>query len=248
MEVTLEPISTHAEIRVTDTGIGISADLLPHVFERFRQGDSTSTKATQGLGLGLSIVRHIVELHGGTVQAQSLGEGQGSTMTVRLPLRSMPPQMTLPSYLEPSALEEQEDTLSGIIPSLEGLCILAVDDEAGSREMMKWMLEDFGAEVVVVASAREAIAALTESPGRYDVLLADIGMPEDDGFSLIRQVRALDALASGQIPAAAITAYVSVQERQMAIDAGFQMHLAKPIDPTKLVLMIANLSGRVTDE
>lgn len=248
IEITLEPVSTHALIRVSDTGIGIKADLLPHVFERFRQGDSGSSKATQGLGLGLSIVRHIVELHGGTVQAQSLGSGQGTTMTVRLPLRSMPLEITPPISLEPRALKEPLDTLSGKIPSLEGLCILAVDDEADSRDLMKSMLENFGAEVVVVASAREAIAALTESPGRYNVLLADIGMPEEDGFSLIRQVRALNAVAGGQIPAAAITAYVSDIERQMAISAGFQMHMAKPIDPTQLVLMIASLSGRVTDE
>jgi two-component system CheB/CheR fusion protein len=243
VEITLEPVSTYAEIRVSDTGIGISADLLPYVFERFRQGDSGTSKATQGLGLGLSIVRDIVELHGGTVQAQSLGEGQGTTMTVRLPLSSMPLEIRPPSYLEQSALKEPVDTLSGKIPSLEGLCILAVDDEADNRYLMKRMLEHFGAEVVVVASAREAIAALSESPGRYDVLLADIGMPEEDGFSLIRQVRALDALAGGQIPAAAITGYVSADERQRMISAGFQMHMAKPIDPTQLVLMIANLSG-----
>ncbi len=248
MEITLEPVSTHAEIRVSDTGIGIRTDLLPHVFDRFRQGDSGSSKASQGLGLGLSIVRQIVELHDGTVQAHSLGEGQGTTITVRLPLRSMPMEITPPSYLEPSAPSEPLDTSSGKILSLEGLCILAVDDEANSRNLMKWMLENFGAEVVVVASARDAMAALTESPGKYDVLLADIGMPESDGFSLIRQVRALDPEAGGQIPAAAITAYVSDQERQMAIDAGFQMHMAKPIDSTQLVLMIANLSGRVTDE
>jgi two-component system, chemotaxis family, CheB/CheR fusion protein len=248
VEIALSPVHTHAEIRVSDTGIGITADLLPYVFDRFRQGDSGSSKATQGLGLGLSIVRQIVELHGGTVQAQSLGEGQGTTMTVRLPLRSMPPGMTPPTYLEQSTPSEPEDTFSGRIPSLEGLCILAVDDEVGNRNLMKWMLEDFGAEVVAVASAKEAIAALTESPEKYNVLLADIGMPESDGFSLIRQVRALDAEAGRQIPVVAITAYASDRERQMAISAGFQMHMAKPINPTQLVLMIANLTGRVRNE
>ncbi|MEH2014565.1 chemotaxis protein CheB [Nostoc sp.] len=244
VEITLEAVDTHAQIQVSDTGIGISADLLPYVFERFRQGNSSSSKATQGLGLGLSIVRHLIELHGGTVQAQSLGDGQGTTITVRLPLRSMPPEITPPTYLEPSILSGM-DTLDGKNPSLtlEGLCILAVDDEADSRDLIKWMLEDFGAEVVVVTSAREAIAALTESPDRYNLLLADIGMPQEDGYFLIRQVRALDASAGGQIPAVAITAYVSEQEQQMAIDAGFQMHMAKPIDPTQLVLMIANLCG-----
>ncbi|MEH1976926.1 MAG: chemotaxis protein CheB [Nostoc sp.] len=247
--IMLEAVYTHAEIRVSDTGIGIRADLLPYVFDRFRQGDSSSSKTTQGLGLGLSIVRHVVELHGGTVQAQSPGEGLGTTIVVRLPLRSMPLEITPPTYLEPIILAETQHTLNGKNPplSLEGLCILAVDDQADSRDLLKWMLENFGAEVVVVTSAREAIATLTESPGKYDVLLADIGMPEEDGFSLIRQVRAFEAEAGGQIPAAAITAYATEQERQRAIDAGFQMHLAKPIDLTELVLMIANLSGRGTD-
>ncbi|MCC5667302.1 PAS domain-containing protein [Nostoc sp. CHAB 5784] len=247
--VMLEAVHSHAEIRVSDTGIGIPADLLPYVFERFRQGDSSSSKTTQGLGLGLSIVRHIVELHGGTVQAQSPGEGKGTTIAIRLPLRSMPVEITPPTYLEPSLLSETPDTLDGKNPSftLEGLCILAVDDQADSRDLIKWMLEDFGAEVVVVTSAREAIAALIEFPGRYDLLLADIGMPEEDGYSLIRQVRELEAEAGGQIPAAAISAYVTEQERQRAIEAGFQMHLAKPIELTELVLMIVNLSGRVID-
>ncbi|MCC5645140.1 PAS domain-containing protein [Nostoc sp. CHAB 5824] len=247
--IILEAVNTHAQIQVSDTGIGIRADLLPYVFDRFRQGNSSSSKTSQGLGLGLSIARHLVELHGGTVQAQSPGEGKGTTITIRLPLRSMPPKITLPNYLEPSILSRIPDTLDGKTPSLilEGLCILAVDDQADSRDLIKWMLEDFGAEVVVVTSAREAIAALTESPRRYDVLLADIGMPDEDGISLIRQVRTLDAEAGGQIPAAAITAYVTEQERQMAIDAGFQMHLAKPIELTQLVFMIANLSGRIID-
>ncbi|MCC5649019.1 PAS domain-containing protein [Nostoc sp. XA013] len=247
--VMLEAVYSHAEIRVSDTGIGIPADLLPYVFERFRQGDSSSSKTTQGLGLGLSIVRHIVELHGGTVQAQSRGQGQGTTIIIRLPLRSMPQQITPPTYLEPSLLSETPDTLDGKYSSLtlEGLCILAVDDQRDSRDLIKWMLEDFGAEVVVVTSAREAIAALIQSPGRYDLLLADIGMPEEDGYFLIRQVRELEAEAGGQIPAAAISAYVTEQERQRAIDAGFQMHLAKPIELTQLILMIAKLSGRITD-
>ncbi|MCC5619162.1 PAS domain-containing protein [Nostoc sp. CHAB 5836] len=247
VEITLEAVYTHAEIRVSDTGIGIRADLLPYIFDRFRQGDSSTSKTTQGLGLGLSIVRHIVELHGGTVQAQSPGEGLGTTIAIRLPLRSMPLEITPPTDLEPRVLPETPDTLDAKNPplTLQGLCILAVDDQADSRDLIQWMLEDCGAEVVVVTSAREAIAALTESPGKYDVLLADIGMPEEDGFSLIRQVRALEA--GGQIPAAAITAYATEQEQQTAIDAGFQMHLAKPIDLAELGLMIANLSGRVTD-
>ncbi|MEH2081458.1 MAG: chemotaxis protein CheB [Nostoc sp.] len=249
MEIILEAVDIHAQIKVSDTGIGIQADLLPYIFDRFRQGNSSTSKTSQGLGLGLSIARHLVELHGGTIQAQSPGEGKGTTITIRLPLRSTLPEITPPTYLEPSVLSTTPNTLDGKSPSitLEELCILAVDDQLDSRNLIKYMLEDFGAEVVVVTSAREAIAALTESPDRYDLLLADIGMPEEDGFSLIRQVRELDASAGGQIPAAAITAYATEQERQRAIDAGFQMHLAKPIELTELVLMVANLSGRVTD-
>ncbi|MEH2063317.1 MAG: chemotaxis protein CheB [Nostoc sp.] len=246
VEIILQPLSTHAEIRVSDTGIGIRADLLPHIFDRFRQGDSTTSKVTPGLGLGLSIVRHLVELHGGTVEIQSPGEEQGTTITVRLLLHTMLLEMTAPNYLEPSLLSKTVDTLDRNIASLtlENLCILAVDDQDDSGDLIKWILEDFGAQVVVVTSAGEAIAALTASPGRYNVLLADIVMSESDGLSLIRQVRALDAETGGQIPAAAITTYVSEAEQQMAIDAGFQMHLAKPIDPNQLALMVANLSGR----
>ncbi|BBD62782.1 signal transduction histidine hinase (plasmid) [Nostoc sp. HK-01] len=247
VEIMLEAVSTHAELRVSDTGIGIREDLLPYIFDRFRQGDSSSSKTSQGLGLGLSIVRHLVELHGGTVQAQSPGEGLGTTIIIRLPLRLMPPEITPPTYLEPSILSETLDTLNGKNSplTLEGLSILAVDDQEDSRDLLKWMLQDFGAEVIIVTSTREAIAALTESPSKYDVLLADIGMPEEDGFSLIRQVRALET--GGQIPAVAITAYATEQERQRAIDAGFQIHLAKPIELNQLILMIANLTGLLTN-
>lgn len=247
VEITLAPVLTHAEIRVSDTGQGIQAELLPYVFDRFRQGDSSTTKGKQGLGLGLSIVRHIVELHGGTVRADSPGVGQGTTFIVRLPLRSMSAEVTPPSDLEPLT-EESLEVVSQEGPSLEGLHILAVDDDVDSLNLMKWTLEDVEAQVVVVASVREAIAALMASFGRYDVLLADIGMPDEDGFSLIRQVRALSPEAGGQIPAVAITAYVSDRERQMAIDAGFQMHLAKPVHPTQLIRVVANLTGRVTQE
>ncbi len=244
VEITLAPVQTHAEIRVSDTGQGIRAELLPYVFDRFRQGDSSTTKGKQGLGLGLSIVRHIVELHGGTVRAESPGVGQGTTITVRLPLRSMPPEVTPPSYLEPMT-DESLEVVSQEVPSLAGLHILAIDDDVDSLDLMRWTLEDVGAEVVMVASVREAIAALMASPGRYDALLADIGMPDEDGFSLIRQVRALSPEAGGQIPAVAITAYVSDRERQLVIDAGFQMHLAKPVDLTQLIRVVANLTGRV---
>ncbi len=244
VEITLAPVQTDAEIRVSDTGQGIRAELLPYVFERFRQGDSSTSKSIQGLGL--AIVRQIVELHGGTVQAASPGEGQGTTMIVRLPLHSMP-LVTPSSVLEPTVGEDLE-VLSQQVPALEGLHILVVDDDVDSLNLIKWILENVEAAVVIVTSVREAISALMASPGRYDALLADIGMPDEDEFSLIHQVRALDAEAGGRIPAAALTAYVSEVERQLAINAGFQMHVAKPINPTELVRMVANLVGRVRNE
>ena len=259
VEVTLEPMPTHAEIRVHDTGQGIRADVLPYVFDRFRQGDSTTTKSSQGLGLGLSIVRHIVESHGGTVRAESPGVDQGTTMIVRLPLAAALPEMpkmlaaTAASELEPSASATDVATdvaTDGVTdeptpkaPSLAGLQILAVDDEADSRELIQWMLSDLGATVVVAASAREAIAALTDTSNQFDLLLSDIGMPEVDGLSLIRQVRAMDSAVS-QIPAAALTAYASDRELTLAIEAGFQVHIAKPIEPVQLATIIATLANR----
>ncbi|HEY9619448.1 MAG TPA: chemotaxis protein CheB [Crinalium sp.] len=246
IEITVAPVETYAEIRVSDTGQGISAELLPYVFDRFRQGDSSTTKAGQGLGLGLAIVHHIVELHGGTVRADSPGEEQGTTVTVRLPLRPMPPDVIPPSILEPAA-EELSELVNQKTPSLTGLRILVVDDEVAILNLMKYILEAAGADVKTVTSVREAIAALTKSSGAYDVLLSDIGMPDEDGFDLIRQVRALDAIAGGQIPAAAITAYVSDREQQQAIDAGFQMHIAKPINRTQLIGTVATLVGRVSE-
>ena len=248
VEITLAPVQTHAEILVSDTGQGIPAELLPYVFERFRQGDSSTTKSSQGLGLGLTIVRHIVELHGGTARAESPGVGQGTTIIVRLPLRSMPLESTPPSYLEPTAQKSLKVVSQEFLPSLEGLHILAIDDDRAILELMKWILEDAGAEVVVVDSVKAALSALMASPDRYDVLLADIGMPDEDGFALIRQVRALSPEAGGQILAVATTAYATERERQMVLDAGFQMHLAKPIDPTQLIRVVANLTGRVREE
>lgn len=241
VEITVAPVQTHAEIRVSDTGQGMSVELLPYVFDRFRQGDSSTTKGSQGLGLGLSIVRQLVELHGGTVQAESPGVGQGTTMTVRLPLQAPP---ATPASVVPTAAAPL-DAGSQAVLALEGLHLLVVDDDVDSLELMQYMLTDAGATVTVVTSVRAAISALTADPGSYDVLLADIGMPGEDGFTLIRQVRALEAGAGGQIPAAAITAYVSDREQQMAINAGFQRHLPKPVNSTQLILMVANLVGRV---
>lgn len=240
IEITLETVQGQAQIQVTDTGQGISADLLPYIFDRFRQGDSSTTKAKAGLGLGLSIVRHLVELHGGTVQAESPGEGQGATLIVRLPLRDLPQESTPSSDSEPTASNSSSDS----VLSLEGLQILVVDNEVDTLELFQFVLESYGAEVQSVASARAALAALNEAPNRYNVLICDIGMSEEDGYWLIRQVRSRSAEAGGQIPAVALTAYASETERQLAIEAGFQMHATKPIAPVQLVSLVADLAGQ----
>jgi two-component system CheB/CheR fusion protein len=245
VEITLSAIDDHAQLQISDTGKGIPAEFLPYIFDRFHQGDASTTKANQGLGLGLSIVRHLVQLHGGTVQADSPGEGQGTTITLRLPLRASPQNLTPAIDLEPTFLVAPlKASRSDSVPSLEGLHILAVDDRLDTRELVAFVLESYGAEVLTVASARSAIAALTENPGRYDVLISDIGMPEEDGYFLIREVRTLAAEAGGEIPAVALTAYASDKERQRAIEAGFQTHIAKPLKPIQLGLTIANLAGR----
>jgi two-component system CheB/CheR fusion protein len=233
-----------AQIQVSDTGQGISADFLPYVFERFRQADSSRSRAQGGLGLGLSIVYQLVELHGGTVHAESPGEGQGTTMTVRLPLQALPTDRFLPGDLE-----QVESTTGLLVPldsiqPLEGLRVLVVDDEAGILELLKTIVEQYGAEVTAVGSAKEAIAVLTANPGQHDVLLSDIGMPNEDGYALIRQVRALSAELGGQIPAAALTAYVRAEEERESLATGFQRHIAKPVEPAQLVSIIADLAGR----
>ena len=244
VEIALESIDNHAQLRVSDTGKGIRAEFLPYIFDRFHQGDSSSTKASQGLGLGLSIVRHLVELHGGIVQADSPGEGQGTTITLRLPLRKLTEVLIGAIDLEPTEAAAPLNASSDIVPSLEGLHILAVDDRIDTREFLKFVLEDYGAEVLTVASARSAIGALKDNPGKYDVLISDIGMPEEDGYFLIREVRTLAASAGGEIPAVALTAYAGDKERERAIDAGFKTHIAKPVKPVQLALMVANLAGR----
>jgi two-component system, chemotaxis family, CheB/CheR fusion protein len=246
IQIRLNSIGQEAQIQVSDTGQGIGANLLPYIFERFRQGDSSTTKVVAGLGLGLSIVRHLVELHGGTVQAESLGVGQGATLTVYLPLPTtllhssealLPQESTLPSDIElPSNAEHP--TLS-----LAGLRILVVDNEVDILELLKLMLENYGAEVLTVTSASEALAILSTNPNQYDLLLSDIGLPSQDGYFLIQKVRELGVGMGGEIPAIAMTGYARNQDRQSAIEAGFQDHIAKPVELLQLALLIANLVG-----
>jgi len=241
VQVGLKRINSHVEIVVTDTGKGISAEFLPYVFDRFRQADSSITRSFSGLGLGLAIVRQLVELHGGTVHAESSGEDQGATFTVKLPLMAVSPK--------PSGLEQVHPTMGGSVPfdcspRLDGLRVLVVDDEADTRALLIYALEASGAEVVAAASADEAISALTKSLIPMDVLISDIGMPDEDGYTLLRRVRALEKEQGGRIPAVALTAYARTEDRRAALLAGFQFHIAKPVEPAELIAVIANLAGR----
>jgi PAS domain S-box-containing protein len=224
----LQPVTSYAQIQVSDTGKGISPDFLPYVFDYFRQENSTTTRLFGGLGLGLAIVRHLVELHGGTVWAESPGEGQGATFTVRLPL--------MVTQQETNKESQQSDNS----PDLSGIRVLVVDDEVDMREFLAFMLEDYGAQVTVVASADQVLEALAQV--KPDVLLSDIGMPEVDGYMLIRQIRALAPEQGGRIPAIALTAYAGEADQSQALSAGFTKHIAKPVEPTELAKVVANLA------
>jgi PAS domain S-box-containing protein len=233
VEIWLERVGSYAQITVSDTGKGISPDFLPYVFDYFRQADSATTRKFGGLGLGLAIVRHLTELHGGTVTAQSLGEGQGATFTLRLPL------------IEDSAELENEVNPNGSTDALAaaplaGLRILVVDDEADTREYLSFVLEQAGAKAISAASADEALQALVQSTP--DLLLSDIGMPEMDGYMLMQQVRAMPRDQGGQIRAIALTAYAGEMNQQQALAAGFQQHIAKPVVPATLVQEVRKLA------
>ncbi|MEH1907318.1 MAG: PAS domain S-box protein [Nostoc sp.] len=221
----------YAQIQVIDTGIGISPDFLPYVFDRFRQADSSSTRSYGGLGLGLAIVRHLVELHGGTVHANSPGKEQGATFTVKIPLLKSPP------FCPCAPLH-----LSGVPFSLFGVRVLVVDDQADTREFITTVLQQYQAEVQAVASVSEALQVITQ--WKPDVLVSDIGMPQEDGYSLIRKLRSQPPELGGNIPAAALTAYARAEDRMRAIQEGYQLHLPKPIEAAELATVVASLVGR----
>ncbi|AFZ24273.1 PAS domain S-box [Cylindrospermum stagnale PCC 7417] len=227
VDICLERIDSFAQIVVKDTGRGINPEFLPYVFDCFRQENSTTTRKFGGLGLGLAIVRQLIELHGGTVEAKSEGEDQGATFVVRLPLMPMQPQ------------PPRESTKSESSPDLNGVKVLVVDDDTDTREFIVFLLEQEQANVIAVPNAREALAALTQY--LPDILLSDIGMPDFDGYMLISQVRKLTPGEGGQIPAIALTAYAGEIDRERAFEAGFQGHVSKPVDPDNLVKAIANL-------
>ncbi|MGF2035854.1 MAG: PAS domain S-box protein [Nostoc sp. CmiVER01] len=235
VEVRLEQVGSEAQIQVIDTGKGIMLEFLPYVFDYFRQADAKTTRIFGGLGLGLAIVRHLVELHGGTVQAESLGEGQGATFTVRLPLLKN-------SELRVSSDEASQPELSTDDTLLAGVQILLVDDQADVREFFSFALEQYGATVTLAESASEALEILAQS--KPDILLSDIGMPVMDGYMLLREVRKLPPDKNGQIPAIALTAYAGEINYNQAMAAGFQKHLPKPVDPADLASAIVNLIGQ----
>ncbi|MEH2242033.1 hybrid sensor histidine kinase/response regulator [Nostoc sp.] len=228
-----QTIHKYAQIQVTDTGIGISSEFLPKVFERFRQADSTTTRSHNGLGLGLAIVRHLVELHKGRIFAQSLGTGEGATFTVKLPLL----QDNRGSRGGREATGEISSPLAA--RPLAGLRVLIVDDEADTRNFLSFMFEEYGAFATAVASVDQALAVLEQA--KPDILISDIGMSEQDGYTLIRKLRSLEPEKGGRIPAIALTAYTREEDRLEALRAGFQQHLSKPIDPTKLIGMVVNV-------
>lgn len=222
----------YAQIVVSDTGKGISAEFLPYVFDYFRQADSSSTRTFGGLGLGLAIVRNIVEIHGGTVKAESSGEAQGATFTVQLPL-SQNESLSKTNEQNPSALLATQS-----LP-LTGVQILVVDDDADSREFVAFVLEQEGSEVMAVSSAFAALQTLKQV--KPDVLVSDISMPDMDGYMLIRQLRTWTTEQGGKIPAIALTAFAGNNDQQRALAAGFQMHLSKPFNPEELVAAIVSL-------
>ncbi len=249
VQVRLERVNSHIEIAISDSGKGIEADFLPHIFDRFRQADQSSTRSHGGLGLGLAIVNQLVELHGGTVHAQSPGLGLGSTFVVHLPRMA-----TRQSDERPEQAERRHPTAGGAAPGargfdcpqeLDGLRVLIVDDEADTRDLLRAVLERCGSRVMSAGTASEGLSAFQS--WRPEVLVSDIGMPGEDGYALITKVRAWEAQQAPQdarVPAIALTAYARVEDRVQALRAGFQVHVPKPIEPVELIAFVASLSGR----
>jgi PAS domain S-box-containing protein len=235
VQVTLKKVNSHVHIQVSDSGQGIPPEMIPHIFQRFRQGDSSATRRHGGLGLGLAIVRNLVEMHGGTVDAVSEGEGMGSLFTVRLPL-------ALTNNAVEQLNEHHEMPLTTFANLLEDLHVLVLDDEDDAREVVQRLLEDAGARVRTAGNAAEAMEILA-SRFRPDIILSDIGMPGQDGYEFMQRVRRMGGRIA-EVPAAALTALARLEDRKRALMAGYQTHLAKPVDPAELVAMVASLAGR----
>lgn len=239
IQVLLQRVNSHLELSVSDTGIGIAANYLPHVFERFSQWDSSTTRSVGGLGLGLAISKQLVELHGGIIKAASKGEGLGATFSVELPLSIVQLQDEGSPRVHPTAETQSTELLS--LPRLEGVHVFLVDDEPDARELLRTVLQDQGAKVTSFVTAEEALATLKTT--RPTVLVCDIGMPKMDGYQLIRALRALEPRGD-RLPALALTAFARAEDRKRSLVAGYQAHLAKPFDVAELILLIADLVGR----
>jgi PAS domain S-box-containing protein len=238
VQARLERINSHVEIVVSDTGVGIRPEFLPHVFERFRQADSRFSREHGGLGLGLAIARHIIEMHGGTIHAASGGEGEGATFRAKLPIRiAHPERHPERERVHPTALVPEQPT---IVLALRGVTVLAVDDDPDALALMREILEAAGAFVRTAGSGAEALTALRDAAP--DVLVTDLGMPHMDGFELIQQVREIEDPALRDVPAAALTAYARSDDRRRALTAGFQLHLSKPVEPGELIAAVLRLA------
>jgi CheY-like chemotaxis protein len=246
VELRMEEDANNVRIIVSDNGKGIEPEFLPFVFESFRQADASSARRFGGLGLGLSLVKHLVELHGGTIVAASDKERGGAMFTVTLPRRR--PEFVVP----PPAVLQCEVRTDGIIVldqvlSLDGVTVLVVDDQEEARDVLTQTLSEYGASVTAVSSGREALVLLTASDCRPDVLILDIAMPEEDGYSVLKRVREFEAAQvpeATEIPAVALTAYGRSEDRLRALQAGFQMHVAKPVEPAELAVVIASLTSK----
>jgi len=228
VSVRLERIGDQAQLTVTDTGMGIAAEVLPHLFSRFVQADSSVTRNHGGLGLGLSIVRHLMEVHGGEVTAESEGEGKGATFRVRLPIGA-------------AGAANIATHSRAVTRGIDGVRVLLVDDDDDTREAYAAMLVEFGAQVRAEGSAAAGLAAIEQF--KPQVILSDIAMPGEDGYSFIQKVRRLEPARGGMVPAAAVTALASDQDRELAIRSGFQMHVAKPVDAMRLASVVAMLAS-----
>jgi PAS domain S-box-containing protein len=238
VEISVSQTTAHVQIQVKDSGPGIDPKFLPHVFERFRQADGSTTRTHGGLGLGLAIVRHLVELHGGTIAVENRENGHGAIFTIQLPL---PSGELRPETLAHSASVFRE--AQSEVPSLDGLRILVVDDETDALDLIGVELAQHGAKVTGVGNAADALTALEQS--EFDLLISDIGMPKTDGYDLIRQIRNQEEGKNQKIPAVALTAYARVQDRMQAVMAGFSTHIAKPVEVNELVTVVASLAGRL---
>jgi len=238
VQTRLQRVNSHVEVTVSDTGMGIREDFLPHLFERFRQGDSSTTRAHGGLGLGLAIANRIIELHGGSIRAFSPGEGQGATFRVELPVRIIHEE-TGPDHPLPSRVDGARPVLE--LPALPDISVLAVDDDPDALGLVREILESTGARVRTATSARDALLSIEQE--LPDVLVSDLGMPEMDGYDLIQRVRRMDGPAK-ELPAAALTAYARSEDRTKALRSGFEMHLPKPIEPSELIAAVASLARR----